>query len=145
MRERALLSAALRPRSVRSSTSRPNRSTGGYWINVHIPALRRWCFRDGRPRSIARAACVIVRRSRAWSGAFQSRRRRLFMAFRTGSNRLPGSYLAADSSPSTATSEPLDSRETDRKRVSGFGLLCSCIRVPEFAEYLNTRAHFPVI
>jgi len=57
-------------------------------------------------------------------------------------DRLPGSYLAADSSPSTRQAEPLDSRETEQEAREGWTSLQLHFEFPEFAEYLNTRWHF---
>jgi len=80
-----------------------------YWINVHIPALRRWCYPlMDRPPLESREPRALDWSGEAARGAALSKAAdadRLFMAiFVNRLDRYLGSYLARDSSPSTATS-----------------------------------------
>jgi len=77
---------------------------------------------------------------RAWSALSKAATRPTLYGDLLTAHRYLGSYLAA--APSNEHRDKLnlcDSAKTNRKRVSGFGHLCSALRVPEFAEYLNTR------
>src|SRR5260370_5952307 len=100
---------------------------------------------DGRPAArIARAARAgLVRRTRAWSGALQSRHAvRPFMAiFVTGSTGYLGSYLAAGLL--TDHREKLNllirAKTEQEARERLWTSLQLHFEFPEFAEYLNTR------
>ena len=144
-----LLSAALPPENERALFAYDPESIDwwDYWINIHIPALRSWCYPliEGHARSSRGSAArltVFPSRARGRSRRTQRRRHASHMAiFLTGATGYIGSYLAAGSARGHGESLNLLVRAGIRaKRAASVAIAAAAFRFPGVSR-APERAH----